>query len=245
MNFCILPLPPLDVEHYRDELLQLLFEHGANPNLKDLRGWTVMHQAAWNGDLYMLRQCVQRGKGDCRIRNEDGQMPVDLAAARNHAHIMCYLDAQSCDLSSMCRGVIRQTLGKQYQVTLRLHLPSRLKLFLQYNIPYPGFSTVVVPLAPWTPAQLYQDTVQAEEVREFITDHASEDFLDLIGKGSPEEKPQLAVCNHQELVRLFQEMYLWDAFKTIEYAEPLVRQPRYSLETIRPRPVTKNSCKEV
>jgi hypothetical protein len=127
----------------------------------------------------------------------------------------------------MCRNVIRQALGKKLEVN-KLRLPSRLKLFLQYNIPYPGFCMVVVPPTPWTQAQLFQDEANGEEVKEFITKHASEEFLtentDILGKGSTGE------AQSQDLVRLFQEMYLWEAFKPIEFEEPLPRQPRYSLE---------------
>lgn len=226
------PHPLLD-QGGREELLLFLLEHGADPNLKDGQGWTVLHQAAWNGDFYLLQYCIQKGKANSRIRNADGQLAVDLAAARNHTHIMHYLDTQSCDLSSMCRVVIHDALGKKCELA-KLHLPPRMKLFIKYNIPYPGFSAAVVPPAPWTPAQLYQNKVGKEEVREFIRDHASEDFLSehasSFGKGSEEERTEKPQGGDQELVRLFETMYLWDAFKTTEYEEPLARQPRYSMQ---------------
>lgn len=187
----------------------------------------MIHQAAWNGDLHLLQYCIRNGKGDIRVRNSDGLMAVDLAAAKNHSDIMQYLDTHSGDLSSTCRTVIRQTLGKKCELA-RLRLPPRVHLFLRYNIPYPGFTAVVVPPAPWTAKQLYQHEVEREELRVFITEHASEEFLSehasLIGSGRGGTE------NGRELVKLFQDMYLWDAFKTISYEEPLPRQPRYSLE---------------
>lgn len=191
----------------------------------------------------MIQECVRRGKGNVLVRNKDGQLPVHLAAAKNHTHVMRYLDMQSCDLSSLCRPVIRQGLGKKCELN-KLHLPPRLKLFLRYNIPYPGFCMVVVPPTPWTAAQLYQNEVKQEELRDFIISHASEEFLEehasLISKGSAEEETQCEDTCDEELVRLFQEMYLWDAFKPIEYKEPLARQPRYSME--RTNPPTSAAC---
>ena len=184
----------------------------------------------------MVQQCVKRGKGNVLVQNKDGHLPVHLAAAKNHTHVMHYLDVQSCDLSSMCRQVIHQAMGKKCELN-KLHLPPRLKLFLRYSIPYPGLCMVVVPAAPWTAAQLYQNEVKGEELREFIVSHASEDFIEehasLIGKRSTEDIQSGDACD-QELVRLFQEMYLWDAFKPIEYEEPLPRQPRYSMERTKP-----------
>lgn len=211
----------------REELILTLLRHGADPNLQDGCGWSLLHHAAWHGDLSFLQVCLKHGKGNIRITNSDGCLPVDLAAVKGYTTITHYLDAQSCDLRSMCRGVIRQALGKRCGQLDKLVLPQRLKLFLNYNIPYPGFSVVLVPPRPWTPTQLYQEAGK-EEVRDFIASHASEEFLShhsgtLARAGGRE-------TGGEELAKLFQEMYLWEAFKNVDYEEPLARPPRYSLQ---------------
>lgn len=193
--------------------------------------------------------CAQRGKGNIRARNLEGQLPVQLAAIRNHTAVMHYLDAHSGDLSCMCRGVIRQALGKRCGKLVELALPPRLKLFLNYHIPYPGFSAVMVPPAPWTPAQLHRRLAEQEQVKEFITNNASEEFLQehasTLARGGSSCNREQGLVGHagtlarggqeQDLVEMFQEMYLWEAFKPIDYEEPLPREPRYSLEKIEPK----------
>lgn len=222
-----------------DEPVRLLLKHGADPNLKDGRGWSLLHHAAWAGDLHFIRVCIKYGKGDVKIRNSDGCLPVDLAAAKGYTHITQYLDTQSCDLRSMCRGVIRQTLGKRCGQLDKLLLPQRLKLFLNYNIPYVGFSAVLVPPEPWTTTQLLHKEVSHEKVLEFIRTHASEEFLSQHSRtledkdAEGEEEPVT-----EELTSLFQEMYLWEAFKDVQYEEPLARPPRYSLQKCTKREYT-------
>lgn len=215
----------------KEELTMLLLKHGADPNMTDRQGWSLLHHAAWVGDLQFIQLCIRHGNGDIRTRNCDGYLPVDLAAAKGHTHITGYLDTQSHDLRSMCRAVIRQTLGKRCGKLDKLLLPQRLKLFLNYGIPYSGFSAVLVPPEPWSTAQLFQKEVGPEEVLEFIRANASGEFLSehakaLEDRGTKErEGPEM-----EELVSLFQEMYLWEAFKNVQYEEPLARPPRYSME---------------
>lgn len=231
------------------QLILLLLKHGADPNSSDKCGWSLLHHAAWNGDLHFIQVCVRHGKGDIGARNVDGNMLVDLATLKGHICVMQYLDAQSCDLGSMCRGVIRQSLGKKCGQLNKCLLPTRVKLFLNYNIPYPGFSAVLVPPTPWTPQQLYQKEVEKDDLREFIKTHASQDFilehasklgkdadtagiLEVAGKEvvATNLEPKESISSEEELVSLFQEMYLWEAFKSVDYEEPLARPPRYPLK---------------
>ena len=212
----------------------LLFEHGADANLQDQRGWTVLHEAAWNGDLHLLEMCVRQGKGNSRIANLDGQLPVDLAAIRSHTAIAHYLDAHSCDLSSICRGVIRQAMSEHVRPLFELDLPPCIKLFLNYNIPYPGFSATLIPTPPWSNTQLYQHQADGQQLKEFIAEHASQDFLlehHAVVSADSAIKPELSDA-YEELVKLFQGMYLWEAFKKINYKEPMPRKPRYPLHKL-------------
>ena len=215
-----------------EEVLVVLLKHGADPTITDRQGWSLLHHAAWSGDLHFIQRCIQHGKGSAiNTRNSDGQLPVDLAAAKGYAHVTNYLDTQSCDLRSTCRAAIRTYLGKRCGQLDKLQLPQRLKLFLNYNIPYCGFSAVVVPPEPWTSTQLFQREVKAEELREFIRTNASEEFLSqhsqVLGEEGGEGGGEGGV---EELAGLFQEMDLWESFKNVDYEEPLARPPRYSLQ---------------
>lgn len=167
--------------------------------------------------------------------NMDGYRPVDLAAVKGHTSTMKYLDTHCGSLLFTCRAVIQQSLGKKCCQLDTLHIPPRLKLFLNYNIPYRGFSAVLVPPAPWTPQQLRQNEVGAAELRGFIQEHASEEFQlehaqtlgTLEDKSEDSEEKGGATCTEEKLVTLFQDMYLWEAFKDLNYEEPLARTPRY------------------
>lgn len=214
-------------------MIELLLKKGADPDLQDSRGWSLLHLAAWNGDLFFIQQCVRLRRGDIHAVNHDNQQPVHLAALKGHQYITHFIDSQSGDLRSMARAVVRTTLGKKCHQLDKLVLPPRLKLFLNYNIPYTGFSAVLVPPEPWTPAQLHAGEVEGTEIRQFITDHASQDFLlthqQELGERQGEEPGEEG---GRSLVELFQEMYLWEAFKNVDYEEPLPRAPRYSLNPI-------------
>lgn len=47
---------------YKDmEIYNILLEKGANPNIKDPNGFSVLHVAAEKGDLDIVKDLVQRG----------------------------------------------------------------------------------------------------------------------------------------------------------------------------------------
>ncbi len=227
-DFSLLSPAPSLAQVVRGEVIHLLLKKGADPDLRDRRGWSLLHLAAWKGDLFFIKQCVQLGRGTMQACSCDDQPPVHLAALKGHTHVTHYLDSHSSDLRSMCRAVIRTTLGKRIHKLDHLIFPPRLKLFLNYNIPYSGFSAVLVPSEPWTPAQLHSKEVEGEAIQEFIRAHASQDFLQSHAQELGEEPGE----GERDLVQLFQEMYLWEAFKNMEYEEPLPRAPRYTLQPI-------------
>lgn len=223
----------------QQEVVQLLLEHKADPNLQDSGGWTFLHQAAWNGDLPLIQQCVQYGNGTIMAKNNNGSLPVDLAAMRGHHQVTKYLDSHSGDLRHICRAVIHEALGKRVTRLRELPLPLRLKLFLNYGIPYDGFSAVLVPPEPWSSEELWRKDVKSEEIASFIKDNASSEFLEehrkvLYGEQDEEERSETSSvgARQEELVRLFKDMYLWEYFRNVSYEEPLAREPRYSLEPV-------------
>ena len=194
----------------------------------DKFGWTILHQCARNGDLPLLQLCVRKGC-DVHTRNHSNQLPIDLAATQGHTHVVRYLDVQTGDLKSMCRVAIRDAMGKRsYNRLDELPLPPTIKLFLNYFIPYTGWKATIIPPQPWTSEQLLENKVDQNELKEFISENASHDFIE-------ENKDILQgnKCEVSELAQTFQSMYLWEAFKDIDYQEPLARKPRYSMEPVK------------
>ncbi len=209
-----------------DDVVKFLLKHNANPNHTDATGQTLLHKAAWHGDLMFIKLCVQYGKADIHARDSEGRKPVDLAAIRCHTHVMQYLDDFSIDLQSICRRVIRKSVGKKVNIFLQT-LPPQVKMFLNYYIPYPGFEVVLLPPSPWTKEELWQKKVKADELRTFMLENGSCEFIEEHKSVLESDATEGSV--HDELIRAFQDMYLWESFKTVNFEEPVARTPRYSM----------------
>ena len=209
------------------EDVKRLLQLNADPNIQDSRGKTVLHWAAWHGDLEFIKLCMKYGTPDLTVEDYEGQRPVDLAAICGHVAIMQYLDAHTLELQCICRKVVRQAMGANFSDNLhQLQLPLQILLFLNYKIPYPGFVAVVLPPSPWTKEQLLQKEANPEEVRTFIKENASSKFL--------EEHSTILQCERtgeddDKLFQLFQKM---EYFKMVQFKEPVARAPRYSLEML-------------
>ncbi len=211
----------------RLEKAKALLENGTDLNSADRCGWTVVHQCAWQGDLLLLRLCVQKG-ADTNRKTQDGRLPVHLAATSGHMDVVRYLDTQSCDLKSFCRIAINDAVGKKrYSRLNELPVPPRVKVFLNYSCTYPGFEATLIPPQPWTSEELHSASVSVKEMQEFMHENASQEFIaenrEILGS----EKSDLT-----ELIELFQSMYFWESFKKVQFEEPLARKPRYSMEKL-------------
>ena len=169
-------------------------------------------------------EMVVRKGANVTLRNNHQQLPVELAAIRGYQALVRYLEIQACDLKSMCRLSIREAMGKRsYNQLIELPLPPTLKLLLNYGNPYKGWEATLIPPSPWSTEELEDGKASPRELQAFIADNASAEYLS-------ENKDTLKSNNLQEMVDLFQSMYLWEEFKPVSYEEQLARAPRYSME---------------
>jgi ankyrin repeat protein len=60
------------------DLVAILLEAGANPNVRQSAGWTPLHAAAMNGDLASVDLLLAAG-ADPAATNEEGRSVADLA----------------------------------------------------------------------------------------------------------------------------------------------------------------------
>jgi ankyrin repeat protein len=63
----------------QSDLVRILLEAGANPNLRQSAGWTPLHAAAMNGDLTSAELLLAAG-ADPGAANDEGRNVADLAS---------------------------------------------------------------------------------------------------------------------------------------------------------------------
>lgn len=71
--------------------LELLLEHGAEPNSQQHGGWTALHAAVNAGDARLIRALLQRGANPA-LQNEFGQSALDLAREKKDAALSRLLE---------------------------------------------------------------------------------------------------------------------------------------------------------
>jgi ankyrin repeat protein len=69
------------------EIVGILLENGASPNVPQEGGWVPLHEAAQIADKEMVSSLLAHG-ADPQIRNKDGKTPADLAQAKGHHEIV-------------------------------------------------------------------------------------------------------------------------------------------------------------
>jgi len=69
------------------EIVRLLLENGASPNIPQEGGWVPLHEAARIGDNQMVAVLLQNG-ADPLLRSDDGKTAADIARASGHEEIV-------------------------------------------------------------------------------------------------------------------------------------------------------------
>lgn len=71
----------------------MLLKNGANPNVRENRGFTPLHAAAENGDVEMIHALIFAG-ADLHAKSDDGRLPLDLAQTNGHKDAVKVLKAE-------------------------------------------------------------------------------------------------------------------------------------------------------
>ena len=66
------------VSRLQSDVVRILLEAGANPNVRQSAGWTPLHAAAMNGDLIGVELLLASG-ADPTATNDEGRSVIDLA----------------------------------------------------------------------------------------------------------------------------------------------------------------------
>ncbi len=69
-----------------EELVRLLLEHGAYPNIQDSYGDTPLHRAAYSGYKEVVELLIAHG-ADTQIKDSDGKTARCIALDRGHTEI--------------------------------------------------------------------------------------------------------------------------------------------------------------
>ncbi len=86
----VMPLHSAAAAH-SGEIVRLLLENGAAPNVPQGGGWVPLHQAAQIGDKKMVNVLLDHG-ADPKLRNNDGKTAADMARAKGHDEIVKLLE---------------------------------------------------------------------------------------------------------------------------------------------------------
>jgi ankyrin repeat protein len=66
------------VSRLQSDVVRILLEAGANPNVRQSAGWTPLHAAAMNGDVTSVELLLASG-ADPTATNDEGRSVIDLA----------------------------------------------------------------------------------------------------------------------------------------------------------------------
>lgn len=82
----VMPLHSAAAAH-SGEIVRLLVENGAPPNVPQEGGWVPLHEAAQIGDKEMVKVLLEYG-ADPQLRSNDGRTAAEMAKAKGHEEIV-------------------------------------------------------------------------------------------------------------------------------------------------------------
>jgi len=82
----VMPLHRAAAAH-SGEIVRLLLENGAPPNVPQEGGWVPLHEAARTGDTEMVKVLLQNG-ADPQLRSNDGKSAAELARTNGHEELV-------------------------------------------------------------------------------------------------------------------------------------------------------------
>ncbi len=66
-----------------DQIVKMLLANGADPNVREQRGYTPLHSAAQSGSEEIIRTLIYGG-ADMSLKGDDGKLALDLAQEAGH-----------------------------------------------------------------------------------------------------------------------------------------------------------------
>ncbi|EGD83668.1 hypothetical protein PTSG_12146 [Salpingoeca rosetta] len=161
--------------HDNPEVVQAFLDAGASVFVKDNLDMSLLHYAA-EANAHRTLELLLKQEGVEQEVDRLGTTPLDLAVKRNHHASMALLDATSLNLMRMCRAAFLREHGAKVPYVLRdtRDFPQSLKLFLNYDRPYPGFSMRITPSSKHDTHAAGFDAVAAQQ---HMLDVASHEFL--------------------------------------------------------------------
>jgi len=73
------------------ELVRMLLESGADPNVAQAGGWSPLHAVASRGREEIAKLLIEHG-ASLQAKSEDGRTPLEMAQAKGHAGLETLLD---------------------------------------------------------------------------------------------------------------------------------------------------------
>jgi ankyrin repeat protein len=87
------------VRRNHPEIAKLLIEKGAIVDIRDVNDLTLPHNAAWNGNLEMVRLLVESG-ANIRAISDDGRTPLSCAQNNRQHDTVSFIKARLASTSN-------------------------------------------------------------------------------------------------------------------------------------------------